>query len=89
MTSAVICGGVLGLVALGYFYGKLNAVLAFWLAYVLTRPLGASVGDYLIQGHDAGGLALGTMLTSAIFLVTILVLVVYLTVTSRDKIKAA
>lgn len=80
---------MLGLVALAYFYGKLNAVLAFWLAYVLTRPLGASVGDYLIQGRDAGGLALGTMLTSAIFLVTILVLVVYLTVTRRDKIKAA
>ena len=89
LTSAVVFAAVIGLVALAYYYGKLNAVLAFWIAYVLTRPLGASVGDYLIQGRDAGGLALGTMLTSAIFLVTILVLVVYLSVTRRDKIEAA
>ena len=88
LTSAVVFAVVIGLVTLAYYYGKLNAVVAFWIAYVLTRPLGASVGDYLIQGRDAGGLALGTMTTSAIFLVTILALVVYLSVTRRDKIEA-
>ncbi len=89
LTSAVIFAGVIGLVTLAYYYGKLNAVLAFWIAYVLTRPLGASIGDYLSQGRDAGGLDLGTVGTSALFLVTILALVVYLSVTKRDKIEVA
>jgi len=88
LTSAVVFGAVIGFVALAYYYGKLGAVAAFWIAYVLTRPLGASFGDYLIQPHNAGGLALGLMFTSAIFLATILALVVYLSVTRRDRIEA-
>jgi uncharacterized membrane-anchored protein len=63
-----------------------NAVLAFWIAYILTRPLGASIGDYLSQPTDEGGLNLGTVVTSVIFLAAILVLVVYLTVTHQDEI---
>ena len=63
-----------------------NAILAFWLAYILTRPLGASIGDYLSQAHDDGGLGLGTTMTSAIFLITILGLVIYLTLTKKDEI---
>ncbi len=63
------------------------AILAFWLAYVLTRPLGASIGDYMSQSHDDGGLALGTTVTSGIFLAAILCLVVYLSVTKKDQIK--
>ena len=89
LTSAVLFAGVIGLVALAYYYGKLNAVVAFWIAYVLTRPLGASIGDYLSQGRDAGGLALGTVGTSALFLATILALVIYLSVTRRDRIEVA
>ncbi len=89
LTSAVLFAGVIGLVALAYYYGRMGAVLAFWIAYVLTRPLGASIGDYVSQGRDAGGLALGTVGTSALFLVTILALVVYLSVTKRDKIEVA
>jgi uncharacterized membrane-anchored protein len=63
-----------------------NAVLAFWLAYILTRPLGASIGDYLSQPSDTGGLDLGTVVTSWIFLGAILALVVYLTATHVDEI---
>jgi uncharacterized membrane-anchored protein len=63
-----------------------NAVLAFWLAYILTRPLGASLGDYLSQARSDGGLGLGTTVTSALFLATILALVVYLSLTKRDRI---
>jgi uncharacterized membrane-anchored protein len=63
-----------------------NAVLAFWLAYILTRPLGASIGDYLSQPTGDGGLGLGTVVTSAIFLASILALVVFLTLTRRDRI---
>ena len=63
-----------------------NAVLAFWIAYILTRPLGASIGDYLSQARGDGGLGLGTVGTSALFLTTIVGLVVFLTRTHRDEI---
>ena len=76
----------IAIVTVAHYGVKLNAVLAFWIAYILTRPLGASIGDYLSQPTDSGGLGLGTTGTSAIFLTTILVLVVYLTVTRRDVI---
>ena len=66
---------------------KLGAgpVLSFWLAYVMTRPLGANIGDYLGSSHDDGGLGLGTLGTSVLFLGTILATVVYLTRTKRDR----
>ncbi|GAA4018779.1 membrane protein [Deinococcus rubellus] len=87
--SALIFGGVIVLVALAHPALRLNAVLAFWIAYILTRPLGASIGDFLSQPKDAGGLALGTLTTSAIFLVLIGAVIVYLTSTHRDQIQAA
>ena len=65
----------------------LNAVLAFWLAYILTRPLGASIGDGMSQAQKDGGLGLGTTGTSVIFLVVILALVVFLAVTKVDQTK--
>ena len=67
-----------------------NAVLAFWLADILTRPLGASIGDFMSQhSHKYGGLGLGTTGTSYIFLAIIFLLVSYLTVTKRDQTPAA
>jgi uncharacterized membrane-anchored protein len=60
-------------------------VLSFWLAYVLTRPLGANIGDYLASPRAEGGLGLGTLWTSVLFLGTILAVVGYLTVTKRDR----
>jgi uncharacterized membrane-anchored protein len=64
----------------------LDAVLAFWIAYILTRPLGASLGDYLSQSHANGGLELGAPLTSAIFTIAIVVVVIFLTFTKMDFI---
>ena len=67
-----------------------NPVLAFWLAYILTRPLGANIGDWLASPKvaqnpgDPTGLALGSFTTSLVFLGLILVTVVYLTVTRSD-----
>ena len=84
--SALMFVGLIGVVTLAYFYAKLNDILAFWIAYILTRPLGASIGDYLSQTKENGGLALGTMATSGIFLLAILTVVVFLTVTRRDQI---
>lgn len=95
--SALIFAGLIGFITATYYtmrsilsvehlHQSSNAVLAFWLAYVLTRPLGASVGDYLSQAKADGGLGLGTTVTSFIFLGAILALVVYLTLTRKDAI---
>ena len=64
---------------------RLGTVVAFWIAYVATRPLGASLGDYLSQPARDGGLGLGTALTSLVFLLTIVGVVTYLSVTGRDR----
>jgi uncharacterized membrane-anchored protein len=64
-----------------------GAVLTFWIAYVLTRPLGASLGDGLSQPRADGGLGLGTTWTSVLFLATILAVVSYLAVSGRDRDK--
>ncbi|EEK72842.1 MULTISPECIES: COG4705 family protein [Bacillus cereus group] len=82
--SALIFAALIGAVTVAYYRFKLNAVLAFWIAYILTRPFGASFGDYLSQPHDSGGLGLGTVGTSVLFLVIILSLVIYLTKTKKD-----
>jgi uncharacterized membrane-anchored protein len=60
-------------------------VLCFWIAYILTRPLGANIGDFLGSAKTDGGLGLGTFVTSILFLSTILAVVVYLSVTRRDR----
>jgi uncharacterized membrane-anchored protein len=83
--SILIFGGMIAAVAVGHYAFKLNGVLAFWLAYILTRPLGASIGDWMSQSSKKyGGLGLGTTGTSYIFLGCILALVVYLSRTRRD-----
>jgi len=82
--SGVIFGGLIALITLGYYIFGLNSVLGFWAAYVLTRPLGASIGDFLTQARYNGGLALSTMTVSGIFLITIIVLVAYLTISRVD-----
>jgi uncharacterized membrane-anchored protein len=85
--SAVLFAGVIALVTLAHLRFRLGAITAFWLAYILTRPLGASVGDFLSQPRASGGLGLGTTVTSFIFLAAILAVVTYLTVTRRDVIE--
>ncbi len=77
--SALLFGSIIGLIFIAYKYFKLNAVLAFWLAYILTRPLGASLGDLLTQAPKDGGFGISTTIISGIFLGSILILVIYLT----------
>lgn len=81
LASVGVFAAAIVLVAVARFALRLNAVVAFWIAYVLTRPLGASLGDLLSQPADAGGLGLGTIATSVIFLLAIVALVVFLTAT--------
>jgi uncharacterized membrane-anchored protein len=84
--SIAIFAGAIAIVAIAHYAFKVNAVLSFWLAYILTRPLGASIGDEMSQhDHKYGGLNLGTTGTSYIFLGCILLLVVYLSVTKKDQ----
>ncbi len=76
-----------GLIAAVFVAWKLGAgpVLCFWLAYILTRPLGANIGDFLASPKADGGLGLGTLVTSLIFLGAILATVIYLTRTRVDR----
>jgi uncharacterized membrane-anchored protein len=87
--SALIFAAVIAAVTIAHLRFGLDAVLAFWIAYILTRPLGASIGDYLSQARTDGGLGLGTTVTSALFLVTILALVIYLAKSKRDVVSAS
>jgi len=81
--ALLVFAGAIALVTVAYFVFRINAVLAFWIAYILTRPLGASTGDLLSQPTADGGLGLGTTGTSALFLAVILILVTVLSVRSR------
>jgi uncharacterized membrane-anchored protein len=87
LKSLVLFAAAIAVVAIAHYRFQMNAVLSFWLAYILTRPLGASIGDYLSQPKEDGGLGLGTTVTSVIFLAAILALVIYLSVTKRDVIE--
>ncbi|GGM97765.1 membrane protein [Streptomyces fuscichromogenes] len=82
--SAVLFALVIAAVALAHLALDLDAVWSFWIAYVLTRPLGASVGAYLSQPTGDGGVGLGTVVTSVLFLGVVLGLVVYLALTRKD-----
>ncbi|MEP7120910.1 MAG: hypothetical protein ABJE95_08375 [Byssovorax sp.] len=84
--TGLLVVGVIAAAGIAWRCG-LDAVLAFWIAYILTRPLGASLGDYLSQSRTAGGLGLGATTTSAVFLTAILAVVVYLAVTRKDFIE--
>ncbi len=83
--AALVFGGAIGLVFLAYYYLKMNSILAFWIAYILTRPLGASIGDLLSLPVSEGGIGAGTTVTSIIFLLVILGLVIYLTIKDRKQ----
>lgn len=82
--GVIVFGALIALVTIAYRLG-LNAVLAFWAAYILTRPLGASLGDLLSQSKEYGGLGIGTSVTSLIFLAVIATLVAFLSFRSEAE----
>ena len=84
--SALMFAAAIAVIYLAYRVKIVNEVLAFWLAYILTRPLGASMGDLLTQEKSAGGLGMGTIPISVICLLGIVVGVIYL---SREEKKKA
>ena len=85
LPSAAMFGGVIALITIAHYRFELNAVFAFWAAYIVTRPFGASMGDFLTATHKAGGLGLGTNGTSILFLSIIVACVGYFTVAEKPK----
>ncbi len=82
--SGVLFAVLIAIPALGYWLFGLNEILAFWFAYILTRPLGASFADWTGKAHSVGGLALGDGPVSLVLVLLIIGFVGYLTVTRKD-----
>lgn len=85
-TAVILPLGLIVATVVGWRLGA-NAVLAFWIAYVLTRPLGANLGDWIAVEKQLGGLGVGTLGTSIIFLSAILATVIYLAIRKPDVIE--
>lgn len=81
--GAVLIGALLGLVVVAAFYTKINRVLLFWVAFVLTRPFGATFGDLLTKPVAKGGLDFGTVGSSLILAFLLVTFIVYTSI--RDK----
>jgi uncharacterized membrane-anchored protein len=81
LTTGLLFTGIIAAFAFGYYVLKLNGILMFWLAYIFTRPLGASFGDLLSQPQEYGGLGFGTVITSVLFLFAIIAIVAYMSIT--------
>jgi uncharacterized membrane-anchored protein len=73
--SALIFGATLAVIAALYAWTKISHTILFWAAFILTRPLGAAVGDFLDKSHEEGGLEFNRALASGILLVVIIVLI--------------
>ena len=85
LSTGVLFGMIIASLAFGYFFLKLDPILGFWLAYILTRPLGASFGDLLSQPAEYGGMGLGTIITSGLFLSAIVAIVGYMSLKHEGR----
>jgi uncharacterized membrane-anchored protein len=85
LTTGILFMAIIAAFAFGYYVMELSGVLMFWLAYIFTRPLGASFGDLLSQPRDYGGLGFGTVITSVLFLGAIIAIVAYMSVTHQGE----
>jgi len=85
LATGILFGMIIASLSIGYFFLGLDGILGFWLVYILTRPLGASFGDLLSQPTQYGGVGLGTIITSAIFLLIIIAVVIYMTLRHRGE----
>lgn len=82
--SMVLFAGLITIPAIGYRWFNWNAVFAFWFAYVLTRPLGASFADWVGKPSNVGGLGVGDGRVSLVLTAIIIVFVAFLAVTRKD-----
>lgn len=89
LATGILFGMIIASITFGYYALKLDGIWAFWIAYIFTRPLGASFGDLLSQPGEYGGLGFGTIITSAMFLSAIVAIVIYMSATRRGEELAA
>ena len=89
LSTGVLFGMIIASLALGYAVLGLDPIMGFWLAYIFTRPLGASIGDFMSQPGEYGGMGLGTIITSALFLGTIILVVAYQSLTHNGTEQAS
>lgn len=85
LITGIIFAAIVAAITIAYFVFKIDGILAFWLAYILTRPVGASLGDLLSQPPEYGGFGLGTIVTSWLFLGSIAIITLYMTLTYRSE----
>ncbi|MBD9447382.1 hypothetical protein [Rhizobium sp. RHZ01] len=85
LTTALLFMVVICVITAAYALAGLNSIVAFWLAYIFTRPLGASLGDLLSQPLEYGGMGFGTIYTSVLFLGLIVAIVIYMTLSQSSS----
>ncbi|HEY4384754.1 MAG TPA: hypothetical protein VGN34_09805, partial [Ktedonobacteraceae bacterium] len=84
-SSGILFAIVITIPVLGYFLFRLNAILAFWFAYIVTRPLGASFADWAGKTRGEGGIGIGDAQISLLLVLLIIGFVTYLTITHKDS----
>ena len=84
--GAALIGGLLVLVTLAAYFTKVSHVLLFWIAFVLTRPFGATMGDVLTKPHDKGGLDFGTIGASAVLAGILGIMILLVTIQQKRKL---
>ncbi len=82
--GAILIGSLLAVIVLLYYFTKINRVVLFWIAFVLTRPFGATFGDVLTKPVEKGGLNLGTIGSSIVLASILIALVIYTTLKHQD-----
>lgn len=85
--GAILIGSLLALIILAYYYTKISHIVLFWFAFVLTRPFGATFGDLLTKPLAKGGLNFGTLGSSAILFVILVVLIIISVTRIKQKQK--
>jgi len=86
--SGILFAILIAIPAIAWLVFRMNTVVAFWLAYILTRPLGASFADWFGRSHDFGGIGFGTDKTSIVLGILIVLCVIYLSFTKADVKKS-
>ena len=85
--SALLISGVLTIIVLAYYFTKISRISLFWMAFILTRPFGATFGDLLTKSKEKGGLDYGTQGASLILFLLLIVLIMYEVINRRRKVK--
>lgn len=83
--GALLIASLIALVLAAYYFTQISPVLLFWIAFVLTRPLGATMGDFLTKTHEKGGLGYGTVGSSIVLLSILIVCIVFTTLKHRSR----